>query len=256
MLDPDMLDKEEFEYSLDLSSTNLDFEETQELKYSMDLSTNSSENTDSKLSSNNDNRSTGLSSDTDLGTDSELSYDDDDELTNLNEHLKPYNYEPSCQPRKDFISNSENDEDSDVSSDSNQEHSRKGNSNWCACWYCWAIETEIESFCCRDTNKAPDNYFEGHKCITESKGFKMVWLSKPVLDNALSVLNHFRGDLIKNIDKSYCLAGYKQYTFWVYNYLGKGAWKIITSCVVWKIRSEFKSENNLYVPFADSIGEE
>ena len=72
----------------------------------MDLSTNSSENTDSKLSSNNDNRSTGLSSDTDLGTDSELSYDDDDELTNLNEHLKPYNHEPSCQPRKDFISNS------------------------------------------------------------------------------------------------------------------------------------------------------
>ena len=67
----------------------------------MDLFTNSSENTDS-----------------------ELSYDDDDELTNLNEHLKLYNYEPSCQPRKDFISNSENDEDY-VSSDSNQEHSRK-----------------------------------------------------------------------------------------------------------------------------------
>ena len=102
MSDPDdMLDTEELEYSLDLSSTNSDFEETQELKYSMDLFTNSSENTDS-----------------------ELSYDDDDELTNLNEHLKLYNYEPSCQPRKDFISNSENDEDY-VSSDSNQEHSRK-----------------------------------------------------------------------------------------------------------------------------------
>ena len=134
MLDPDdMLDTEELKYSLDLSSTNSDFEETQELKYSMDLSTNSSENTDSKLSSNNDNRSTGLSSDTDLGTDSELSYDDDDELTNLNEHLKPYNYEPSCQSRKDFISNSENDENS-VSSDSNQEHSRKGNTNLLCLW--------------------------------------------------------------------------------------------------------------------------
>ena len=149
MLDPDMLDKEEFEYSLDLSSTNLDFEETQELKYSMDLFTNSSENTDS-----------------------ELSYDDDDELTNLNEHLKPYNYEPSCQPRKDFISNSENDEDSDVSSDSNHEHSRKGNTNLYACGHSPAMETEIEGFCCRDTNEAPDNYFEGHKCITESEGFK------------------------------------------------------------------------------------
>ena len=244
MSDPDdMLDTEELEYSLDLSSTNLDFEETQELKYSMDLSTNSSENTDSKLSSNNDNRSTDLSSDTDLGTDSELSYDDDDELTNLNEHLKPYNYEPSCQPRKDFISNSENDEDSDVSSDSNQEHSRKGYTNWCACGHCRAMETEIENFCCRDTNVAPDNYFEGHKHITESEGFKMVCLSKPVLDTALSVFNHFRGDSIENIDnKSHRFAGYKQYIFWVYNYLGKGVRKVIPSCAVWKIRNEFKSE--------------
>ena len=92
MSDPDdMLDTEELEYSLDLSSTNSDFEETQELKYSMDLSTNSSENTDSELSSNSDNGSTDLSSNTDLGTGSELSYDDDDELTNLNEHLKSYN---------------------------------------------------------------------------------------------------------------------------------------------------------------------
>ena len=98
MSDPDdMLDTEELEYSLDLSSTNSGFEETQELKYSMDLSTNSSENTDSKLSFNNDKGSTNLSSDTDLGAGSELSYADDNKLTNLNEHLKPYNYdEPSC----------------------------------------------------------------------------------------------------------------------------------------------------------------
>ena len=101
MSDPDfILDTEELKYSLDLSSINLDFEKTQELKYSMDLSTTSLENAESELSSNNDNGSTDLSSDTDLGTGSELSYDDDDELTNLNEHLKPYNYEPSCQPRK------------------------------------------------------------------------------------------------------------------------------------------------------------
>ena len=62
---------------------------------------------------------------------------------------------------------------------------------------------------------------------------------------------------MENIDnKSCCFAGYKQYTFWVYNYLVKGAQKVIPSCAVWKIRNEFKSENNLYVPFADNIGEE
>ena len=78
MSDPDdMLDTEELEYSPDLSSANSDFEEIQELKYSMDLSTNNSENTDSELSSNNDNGSMDLSSDKDLGTGSELSYDDE-----------------------------------------------------------------------------------------------------------------------------------------------------------------------------------
>ena len=66
------------------------------------FSINNSENTDSELSSNNDNGSTDLSSDKDLGTGSELSYDDDDELTTLNEHLKPNHYESSCQPSKDF----------------------------------------------------------------------------------------------------------------------------------------------------------
>ena len=57
-MDPDdMLDTEKIGYSLDLFSTNSHFEETQEL---MDLFTNSSENTDSKLSSNNNNESTNL----------------------------------------------------------------------------------------------------------------------------------------------------------------------------------------------------
>ena len=70
----------------------------------------------------------------------------------------------------------------------------------CACGHCWAMMTEIESFCCRDTNEGPCNYFEGHKCITESEGFKMVCISKPVLDTALPVFNHFRGDSIENID--------------------------------------------------------
>ena len=90
------------------------------------------------------------------------------------------------------------------------------------------MESEIESFCCRNTNEAPDNYFKGHKCITESEGFKMVFLSKPVLDTALPVFNNFRGDSIENIDnKSYRFADYKQYIFWVYNCLGKGVRKVI-----------------------------
>ena len=87
--------------------------------------------------------------------------------------------------------------------------------------------------------------------------FKMVCLSKPVLDTVLSVFNHFRRDSIENIDnKSYRFAGYKQCILWVYNYLGKGVQKVIPSCAAWKTKNEFKSENNLYVPFAESAEEE
>ena len=223
----------------------------------MDLSTTSLENAESELSSNNDDGSTDLSSDTDIGTGSELSYDNDDELTHLNEHLKPYKYEPSSQPRKDFSSNSENDEDSDVSSDSNQEVSGKGNTNWCASGHCRALETEIESICCRDTNKVPDNYFGGRKCITESEGFKMVCFSKSLLDTALSVFNHFRGDSIQILIRSHTTSLIINNTFsgYIIN-LEKGVRKVIPRCVDWKIRNEFKSENNLYVPFAESIDEE
>jgi len=36
----------------------------------------------------------------------------------------------------------------------------------------------------------------GKKCVTESEGFKMVCIGKPVLETALSALNNLRGDLL------------------------------------------------------------
>ena len=47
-------------------------------------------------------------------------------------------------------------------------------------------------------------------------------------------------------------AGFKQYTFCVHNCLGKGARKVIPSCSVWKIRNEYKADNDVYVPFKDT----
>ena len=74
---------------------------------------------------------------------------------------------------------------------------------------------------------------------TKSSGFRMVCLEKPVLNTSLSALNHLRGDSMEKLDNSsYRFAGYKRYTFWVYNYLGKGVSKFISSCAVWKTRNE------------------
>ena len=39
-----------------------------------------------------------------------------------------------------------------------------------------------------------------NKCITDSNGFQMVCLAKPVLKTALSALNRLRGDSMDNID--------------------------------------------------------
>lgn len=52
--------------------------------------------------------------------------------------------------------------------------------------------------------------------------------------------------------RSYRFAGYKQYTFWVHNHLGKGVRKVIPSCAVWKIRTKYKAVDNEYVPFMES----
>ena len=39
---------------------------------------------------------------------------------------------------------------------------RVGNTNWCQCGLCQLMESKAESLCCLDTNKVPDDYFEGY----------------------------------------------------------------------------------------------
>ena len=67
-------------------------------------------------------------------------------------NLKPYDFEPACPPRIEFLS--DHDVDEEITD------GRNGNTNWCLCGHCQAMGTEAESLCCRDTNDIPDNYFE------------------------------------------------------------------------------------------------
>ena len=43
--------------------------------------------------------------------------------------------------------------------DEPEELERIGNINWCNCDRCFAMETNTESLCCRDTNEVPDVLF-------------------------------------------------------------------------------------------------
>ena len=86
------------------------------------------------------------------------------------------------------------------------------------------MATYTESLCCQDTNEVSEELSEGQKCITKPSRFKIV---------SLLALNYLGGDSMENLDNSsYRFAGCKQYTFWVHNYLGKGACKVIPSCAV------------------------
>ena len=61
----------------------------------------------------------------------------------------------------------------------------------------------------------------------------MFCLKKTVFYASLSALNHLRGDFMENLNNSlYRYAGYKQYTFRVHTYLGKGVCKVFPSCTV------------------------
>ena len=69
-----------------------------------------------------------------------------------------------------------------------------------------------------------------------------------VLKTALSALNNMRGDRININNQSLRYAGYRQFTWWIYNRLGNGVRKIIPSCAIWEIRNHYPELDRQYAP--------
>ena len=66
------------------------------------------------------------------------------------------------------------------------------------------------------------------------------------------MLNNERGDDINIHNRFLRYAGYRQYTRWVHNRLGRGIRKAIPSCAIWAIRDAYPEIGNLtYVPFQE-----
>ena len=261
-----VLQTQELEYSIDLNSP-IEKEEkgseefnnvfdTQELTYSLDLSSGDEKKFSStEIESDDFSGSSSSSIESEWSDDGESSpseeQSDDDSFPELS-FLKPYDFEP-------LVDLDENENDlSNPKANEQGEPSRIGNTNWCKCGNCKPMDSEAESLCCLDTNEVPDEYFEGNTCIILSEGFSTVCLSKHTLKTALSALNDLRGDSIKT-DRNNCsyrYAGYKQFTWWVHNNLGKGVRKVIPSCSVWAIRTKYPSEDSKYAPFMEYEEEE
>ena len=62
-----------------------------------------------------------------------------------------------------------------------EEQGRILKTDWCQSGEYKPVATYTESFCCQDTNKVPEELFEGQKCILKSCGFQMLSLEKQVM---------------------------------------------------------------------------
>lgn len=249
------IDTQKLEYSIDFSfleKKNNSTErfnnvlDTQELTYSVELSFSDHETDSSDEDNSIRDKESSSSNENDDSTS-----EGDESIPDLSV-LNPYDFEPI------IAFNEIENEEGESNSKSTDIPTRIGNVNWCKCGYCKPMESEAESLCCLDTNQIPDENFEGNNCVTLSEGFSTVCLSGDVLRTALSALNNLRGDIIKPeiTNCAFRYAGYKQFTWWIHNYLGKGVRKVIPSCAVWAIRTKYPSKGNKYIPFMEYKEEE
>ncbi|CAH3031609.1 unnamed protein product, partial [Pocillopora meandrina] len=104
-----------------------------------------------------------------------------------------------------------------------------GNRKWCSCGNCQEMPTENECICCQEMD-----------CITEHGSFGPVCLLADVLRTALVGMHQVRNDRLEDYPSNDMrLAGYRQFTWWTYNRLGKGNRRVIPSCVVASIRRNY-----------------
>ena len=140
-------------------------------------------------------------------------------------NLQPYSYESSAPPPSDGRKKQQ----------TSSPLSRNGNANWCACGECRPMDK-----CCQ----------EGNEEINVSLRRKA--LLREVLKTTLRGLNHFRGDEINICNRSLRYVGYRMFTWWVHNRLGRGVRKVIPACAIWAIRDAYPDSNKVhYLPFQE-----
>ena len=137
-----------------------------------------------------------------------------DNMASSSDESDTYEFEPiPKKPKYDFHSCEE-------TINFPQTQSRQGNTTWCKCGNCRVMESEEESVCCHDD--VPEDYLQGKGCIIDNENFSAVCLQREVLKTVLYMLNNMRGDKINIKNESLRYAGYRQFTWWVHNHLGKG----------------------------------
>ncbi|XP_058957973.2 P2X purinoceptor 7-like [Pocillopora verrucosa] len=171
--------------------------------------------------------------------------------------IRPFMFEPQH-------SSSSGEEEISVDKETQEEiqeetstRSRLGNREWCSYGNCQEMPTENECICCQEMDVLGDRLdLEGNKlqCITEHGSFGPVCLLADVLRTALVGMHQVRNDRLEDYpsNESMRLAGYRQFTWWTYNRLGKGNRRVIPSCVVASIRRNYPDAAGNYTGFKDA----
>ena len=131
---------------------------------------------------------------------------------------------------------------------------RLGNADWYICGECRSMESATGCICCREVTAIPEELFEGLPCISKAPEFSMLCCRRSVLENVLVCFGNIRGDSVTRNPENSNLryAGYRQYIWWIYKYLGPKNRRIIPSCVLWSIRKKYPEESGSYIPFTFS----
>ncbi|XP_077867310.1 P2X purinoceptor 7-like, partial [Saccoglossus kowalevskii] len=93
-----------------------------------------------------------------------------------------------------------------------------------------------------------------YNCICEHEEFDFVCLYLAVLRTVLVRLYDLRKEPLTDpiVNRTYRWAAYTQFTYWIYNKLGRNVRRVIPSCVVWAVRKAFPEASEDYTRFKES----
>jgi hypothetical protein len=174
--------------------------------------------------------------------------------------ISPYMYEPSLRQNSNdkscLYSNDTPETSTSTTNNTNNASNegideRLGNTDWCMCGECRAMDAATDCICCREVTVISEELYESFHCISKAPEFLILCCRRSVLENVLACFGNIRGDSISINPENASLryAAYRQYIWWIYKYLGPKNRRIIPSCVLWSIRENYPEESGSYIPF-------
>ena len=111
---------------------------------------------------------------------------------------------------------------------------------------------EGERVCCKEIREITLK-METHVCITDHPSFERVCLDSEVLQTALVAMREVRFEdyQVPVPQRTFRLAAYHQFTWWIHTRLGRSVRQVIPACVVAYIRQQYPEESGQYTGFLD-----